>query len=71
MDKIPMKAVRAIKGWTQQDLADKMGVSRATVNRWEQGKLRVKPIYMFKFCSITGFKEEDIFLPEIATNRSA
>lgn len=67
MGKLSMKAVRAINEWTQQDLADKMGVSRATVNRWENGRLKMKPIYMFKFCSITGFTEDEIFLPDSAT----
>lgn len=34
-DKI--KALREAKGWTQADLARKMGVTRNGVNSWEQG----------------------------------
>lgn len=26
---------------TQEDLAERMGVTRQTVNRWENGKLRI------------------------------
>jgi transcriptional regulator with XRE-family HTH domain len=29
---------RHAKGWTQQDLAEEAGISRPTVNRYEQGK---------------------------------
>lgn len=32
-----IKELREARGMTLQDLADKMGVNRATVFRWEQG----------------------------------
>lgn len=34
-DKI--KALREAKGWTQADLASKLGITRNGVNSWEQG----------------------------------
>jgi len=36
---------RARAGWTQEDLAKRMGVSRATISRWENGGLAVPPRY--------------------------
>ena len=33
-----IKKLRAALGFTQQTLADRLGVSFATVNRWENGK---------------------------------
>lgn len=32
-----LKQLRHEKGWTQQDLADKLMVTRTTVGRWEVG----------------------------------
>ncbi len=33
-----IKELRERLGWTQQQLADKLGVNRNTINRWEMGK---------------------------------
>ena len=67
MAKIPFKAARVAAGLTQQDLADKMGISRATVNEWETGKRVIRTPYLYLFCQITGFSEADIILPELTT----
>ena len=58
-----MEAARVNTGLTQQELAEKMGVSRSTVIDWENGKRQIKPAYLFLFCKITGFAEDDIILP--------
>lgn len=40
MDYAPgIKAIRAKLGWSTQQLADACGVSRRTVEGWEQGRL--------------------------------
>ena len=31
-----IKRLRKIKGWTQEELAQKMGISLSTVQRWER-----------------------------------
>ena len=67
MAKIPFNAARVAAGLTQQELADKMGISRSTVNDWETGKREIRTAYLYLFCSITGFSEDDIILPNIAT----
>lgn len=36
-----LKSLRAALGWSQQRLADEMGVARNTVNRWEMGKRNI------------------------------
>jgi DNA-binding transcriptional regulator YiaG len=33
-----VKALRELKGWNQQQLADEMGTSVRTVQGWEQGR---------------------------------
>ena len=35
-----LKKIRQQKGWSQEDLAREIGVSFATVNRWENGKTK-------------------------------
>jgi YgiT-type zinc finger domain-containing protein len=38
LDPMEVRYLRNLLGDRQQDLADKLGVTRATVNRWEMGK---------------------------------
>jgi len=63
MQKISMKAARVAAGLTQQEMADKLGVTRSTVNLWENGKLNMKKANFIAFCAVAGFEEDDIFLP--------
>ena len=67
MAKITLEAARRNVGLTQLELAEKMGVSKQSVFDWENGKRRMKPAYLYLFCSITGIGEDDILLPEITT----
>jgi len=63
MAKITLEAARVNTGLTQAELADKMGVSRSTVIDWESGKREMKTAYLYMFCRLTGFSEDDILLP--------
>ncbi len=33
-----LKELRTQQGWSQEDLARELGISFATINRWENGK---------------------------------
>lgn len=35
---VQIKALRETRGWTQEDLANKMGVSQQSVQKWESGR---------------------------------
>lgn len=35
-----IKAVREEKGWTQAELAEKIGYERSTLTKWENGSLK-------------------------------
>jgi transcriptional regulator with XRE-family HTH domain len=35
---VKIKRAREIKRWTQQELADRLGVNRKTVDNWENGR---------------------------------
>jgi transcriptional regulator with XRE-family HTH domain len=37
MSPADLKTLRASIGWSQQRLADEIGVTRNTINRWEMG----------------------------------
>ncbi len=63
MVKLTMEAARVNAGLTQQELADKMGVSRSTVINIENGYTEVRPVYLYAFCHVIGLSEDDILLP--------
>lgn len=65
--KLPLPAIRAIMGWTQDDMADKMGVSRSLVANWERGAVEMRPVYVHALSGLTGISESDILLPEVST----
>ena len=67
MAKITLEAARVNTGLTQAELAERMGVSRQTVLDWESGKREMKTAYLYMFCAITGFSEDDILLPVKST----
>lgn len=63
MAKLTMKAIRVNAGMTQQELADSMGVSRASVIAWETGKTKISTVCLMAFCYVTGTRIDDVFLP--------
>lgn len=67
MAKISLAAARVNAELTQEQLAQKMGVSRQTVIDWENGNREMRTAYFHLFCIITGFSEDDIFLPVKST----
>ena len=64
MARIPLKAARVANGWTQTELAKRLGVSRETVVKWEQDPEKMQPYHFYAFLHITGFDACDIFMPE-------
>ena len=64
MAKITLAGARVSSGLTQQEMADKMGVSREILHKWETGKAEMRTAYLMAICYITGFSVDDILLPE-------
>jgi putative transcriptional regulator len=56
--------LRAAKEWSQGDLADKLGVSRQTVNALERGKYDPSLPLAFKIARLFRRRIEDVFDPE-------
>lgn len=67
MPKIKIEAARINSGFTQAELAKKLGVSRELVNKWENGKADIRTADLIALCSITGFSVDDILLPKVVT----
>lgn len=61
-----LKVLRAERDWSQADLADRLGVSRQTVNALETGKYDPSLLLAFKLAHLFGQPIETIFQPEEA-----
>jgi putative transcriptional regulator len=55
---------RAIKGMTQEDLANKVSVSRQTINAMEANKYVPSTVLALKISKVFGKTVEDIFILE-------
>lgn len=58
-----IKVLRAEQDWSQADLAEKLDVSRQTINAIETGKYDPSLPLAFKIAQLFGLKIEDIFFP--------
>jgi putative transcriptional regulator len=58
-----LRVLRAKQDWSQADLADRLSVSRQTVNAIETGKYDPSLPLAFRIAQLFGLKIEDIFVP--------
>ena len=58
-----IKVLRAEAGWTQADLAERLDVSRQTVNALETGKYDPSLPLAFRLARLFGRAIEEIFVP--------
>ena len=56
-----LKVLRAERNWSQQDLADRLGVSRQSVNAIETGKYDPSLPLAFRIADVFGMPIETIF----------
>ena len=59
-----LKVLRAERSWSQADLAERLGVSRQTVNAIETGKYDPSLPLAFRIARLFGKSIEFIFLPD-------
>ncbi|MBE7216773.1 helix-turn-helix transcriptional regulator [Shewanella benthica] len=60
-----LKVLRAERDWTQADLADKLEVSRQTINAIEKGKFDPSLPLAFKLARLFSMSIESIFNDEV------
>ena len=58
-----LKILRAERNWSQADLADRLLVSRQTINAIETGKYDPSLPLAFKIAELFALRIEDIFMP--------
>ncbi len=61
MKNLRLKSARAAKDWSQQDLADAVGVSRQTVNAIEKGDYNPTIRLCLAICRALGKTLDDLF----------
>jgi WD40 repeat protein/transcriptional regulator with XRE-family HTH domain len=59
---LQLKHERELRGWSQKDLAGKLGCDTKTVNRWESGKSLAQPYYRQKLVELFGKNAEELGL---------
>lgn len=57
-----LEELRERNGWTQQELADRVEVSRQTIISLENGRYNPSILLAFRLSRLFGQKIEDIFL---------
>lgn len=57
-----LKDLRTERDWTQADLAQRVGVSRQTINAIEKGKFDPSLPLAFRLAKLFNLKVEEIFL---------
>ena len=62
-----LRALRAERDWTQQNLADAVGVSRQTINAIESGKYDPSLPLAFKLAAVFSLAIPEIFFPGSTT----
>lgn len=63
-----LKVLRAERDWTQAELADRLEVSRQTVNAVEKGKYDPSLSLAFKISRVFNMPIEQVFVDEEATD---
>lgn len=65
---ITLAAARVNAGYTQENVAKKMGVSKQTIINWEKGKIVPGIPEMSMLSKIYNIPQDYIFLPCYSTN---
>ncbi len=58
-----LRVLRAERGWSQNELADRASVSRQTINAIETGKYDPSLLLAFKLAHIFSLTIEELFFP--------
>ena len=64
MKNLKLKAARAGMDWSQQQLADAVGVSRQTINAIEKGDYNPTIKLCIAICRVLGRTLDELFWPE-------
>ncbi|MNW46719.1 Helix-turn-helix domain protein [compost metagenome] len=63
IEELSIKAARVEKGFTQEALAEKLGVTKKTVISWENGNVEIKPHIVYSLAYVFGMNADQIRVP--------
>jgi transcriptional regulator with XRE-family HTH domain len=63
---LTLEALRVNAGFTQQDVADRLGVSRFTVMKWESGEVKPKELVIYALAKLYDVDIDVIKVPSSA-----
>lgn len=67
--KVSLRGLRADRRMTQAEVAEKIGVSKRTIMKWENNETSPTGIQLMKLCEIYDVELNDIFLPDKLAKR--
>jgi len=66
-----LKVLRAERDWTQAELAQRLNVSRQSINAIETGKYDPSLPLAFAMAQLFGMPLESVFFPDVVASRQA
>src|SRR5262245_54952099 len=57
-----LRQERLLRGWSQQDVAGRLGTDGYTVNRWERGRATPSPYFRQRLCALLGKNAQELGL---------
>lgn len=60
---LKIKELREKTGMTQQQLSEKLNVSRTTITNWELGTCSPNPTYLVKLARVFGCTTDELLAP--------
>ncbi len=62
MERTKLAAARYEKGWSQEEVAELVGVTRNTFSKWERGRVVPYPIHVHRLCEVYGKSASELDL---------
>ncbi|WP_052890813.1 tetratricopeptide repeat protein [Thermogemmatispora carboxidivorans] len=64
--RVRLVEARMSRGWSQQEVAERLGTTHVNVSRWERGVTKPNPYFRRKLCRLFGLTEEELDLTPAA-----
>ena len=61
-DRMPLAALRVRAGYTQTEAAEKLGVSKGTLAKWEQNSLQIPMLHIEKIVHLYQVSQAGIYI---------
>jgi CRISPR-associated endonuclease Cas3-HD len=62
MERTKLATARYEKGWSQEEVAERVGVTRNTFSKWERGIVAPYPIHVHRLCEVYGKSASELDL---------